>query len=138
MRIFIRFFLQITWNLLDVQKQKIFESKNHGTHKYSENFSKAVMIGTSAYRGFKLTSISSNKLQQKANWRYLINTWEIDDVIKIDLKWVMTGVKTLEKWFLDIKYITAPFIFPYLFKINFQSKKQKTSKSILDKYKRVI
>ena len=119
-------------------KNLVLESKNHGTYKYSENFSKAVMIGTSAYRSFKLTSISSNKFQQKANWRYIINTWKINDVIKIDLKWVMTGVKTLEKWFLDIKCITASFIFPYLFKINFQSKKQKTSKSILDKYKRGI
>ena len=64
--------LQITGNLLGAKskiclpKKLVLGLKNAGTHKsYLENFSKTAMIGTSTYRGLKLTSISSNKLKYK-------------------------------------------------------------------------
>lgn len=44
------------------------------------------MMKTSVYRGLKLTSIGSNRLKWKPIC-YAINTWKMNDFIKIDMKW---------------------------------------------------
>ena len=38
-------------------------SKNTGTHKYPENFAKNFIIGTTAYRRLKPSSVSSTVIQ---------------------------------------------------------------------------